>query len=410
MRDEFKWYFGPSESEIREIWEGGVLTLDANVLLDLYRYHENTRQSLLACIERFKGRVWLSRQAAEEFFRNRAKVVISASSGFGSATDELGKLRKALSATVDELRANRILPTVVQEKLETAVSGAIAEAEASIERCASEYPKFFDSDPVMDRLLELFSGSIGADFDEEQAKKAKAEGEARRRDKVPPGYLDDGKPGDRPLGDFFLWRQVLDHAKQVAKPILLVTSERKDDWWERHSGQTVGPRQELVREAFEHAGHRVLIYRTDRFLELAAEQAGGTADTSAVEEIRAVDNLRSTSGLVRVHSQSAHKSTSISNAGTLTVETRRPSFKFTASGHFNPQLACPPTLSVRLLESPMETPSVRITAGTGTNHDFHVHLKSEDYGVHLPSGTYVFEYEADARVEALIKGQEGDAI
>ena len=70
MKKEFSWYFPISEDEIDSIWKSGLLTVDANVLLDLYRYHESTRNSLINSLKEFKGRLWLSNQAAEEFIRN----------------------------------------------------------------------------------------------------------------------------------------------------------------------------------------------------------------------------------------------------------------------------------------------------------------------------------------------------
>ena len=297
MRNEFSWYFRASESETKSIWDDGLLTLDANVLLDLYRYHENTRRSLLACIEHFKGRLWLSRQASEEFFRNRSKVIISATNGFKQATEELSKLSKALSIAATQLQSNRIISADIAENLVSAVTSAISSAEQRVADENSAHPKFLSDDPLLERLLSMFEDAVGPAFSEEELKKAKAEAEQRKKAGVPPGFLDDHKDGDRPFGDFFLWRQVLDHAKAQSKPIIFVTSERKEDWWEKHSGLTVGPRLELLREAHEYSGQRVLIYQTDRFLEFATERAGGTIDTSAVEEIRAVDNLRATANV-----------------------------------------------------------------------------------------------------------------
>jgi len=38
MRNEFGWYLGAIAPDFDHVWTSGVLTLDANVLLDLYRY------------------------------------------------------------------------------------------------------------------------------------------------------------------------------------------------------------------------------------------------------------------------------------------------------------------------------------------------------------------------------------
>ena len=59
MKETFKWYFPPSKEQIKKIWKDGILTVDTNVLLDLYRYHQDTRQALLDSLNGFKGRAWI---------------------------------------------------------------------------------------------------------------------------------------------------------------------------------------------------------------------------------------------------------------------------------------------------------------------------------------------------------------
>lgn len=36
MWNELSWYFRATDEETKKIWDAGILTLDANVLLDLY--------------------------------------------------------------------------------------------------------------------------------------------------------------------------------------------------------------------------------------------------------------------------------------------------------------------------------------------------------------------------------------
>ncbi|MBW5806670.1 hypothetical protein FOZ70_18210 [Burkholderia sp. COPS] len=407
MKNEFIWYFHPDEAEIKGIWGKGLLTLDANVLLDLYRYHENTRNSILRSLRSFKGRLWLSNQTAEEFFRNRAKVIVGSSNGFRQASDELEKIRKSHAANIEQLKNNRIISAELIEKLESALSTAIDQAGKDIEVAREAFPNYLDKDPILEDLIALFEGAVGKPFSEDELKVARAEGERRKKNQIAPGYLDDEKDGDRPYGDYFMWRQILTHAKASATPMILVTSERKEDWWERPSGRTVGPRQDLLRDAHENAEQRILIYQTDRFLQFAAELTGGKADESAVEEIRAVDSLRTAANAVRVTSQSLSQNSQTVNSGRLVIELLKPLFRFTASGHFDPQLISVPNLRVGLIDSPSELPRYRIGAGTGTTHDFNVHLKSEVYGAPLPAGTYIFEYTASCVQSNELSGSGG---
>ncbi|MFV2052211.1 hypothetical protein [Aliiroseovarius sp. YM-037] len=82
------------------------------------------------------------------------------------------------------------------------------------------------------------------------------------------------------------------------------------------------------------------------------------------------------------------------NKGKLHVNIARPSYNFTAGGKISPLFDSPPkTIEVQLVKSPDGTPeNVGAAAGAGTNFDFSVHLKSYDFGVMLPAGTYEFEY------------------
>ena len=37
-------YFQPSDEEIKEIWQNATIVLDANVLLNFFRYSKNSRE------------------------------------------------------------------------------------------------------------------------------------------------------------------------------------------------------------------------------------------------------------------------------------------------------------------------------------------------------------------------------
>jgi hypothetical protein len=392
MRTKYKWYIRPSDAEIKTIWEKGVLTVDANVLLDLYRYNENTRKGLIVGLEQFRGRIWLSHQAASEFFKNRNKVIVSVSKSFEDAAKEISKLRSNLESTIEQLKGNRIVPGNVTEELQTSVGENISNAEKAINIANSKYPDYLKNDPILDKLLNLFDGSVGDNFPEDKLKNMTEEAQRRIDGKIPPGYLDDGKEGDRRYGDFFLWCQILDYAKQKEMPLILVTSERKDDWWETPSGKTVSPRNELLREAMEYTNQRILIYRTERFLQYSAEKSGKKVDKEAVEEIRAININRFKT--VEFVAQNIELASAFENKGTLEVVLTRPVYTFTCSGHLDPNMDSPPNVKLRLLESPGNMPAYKLVAGAGTDFDFNAHIKSMGHEINLPAGSYVLEYIA----------------
>ena len=80
----------------------------------------------------------------------------------------------------------------------------------------------------------------------------------------------------------------MEHAARESKPVILVTSERKDDWWERHHGRCIGPRRKLIAEAARVAKYRALIFETGYFLSESARRRGTAVDARVVAEIRSL--------------------------------------------------------------------------------------------------------------------------
>jgi len=395
MKDKFNWYFSPSKDEIDAIWDTGILTVDANVLLDLYRYHESTRNSLISNLKNFNGRLWLSSQAAEEFFRNRSKVIASSEKTFKQANEDIDKLKGSLESTITQLKGNRIIPANVAESLQDKIHPVIEEAQNSINSAKTDYPQYLQTDPILDDLSEMFKNAIGDCFSKDDMKSIIEEAEQRINDKIPPGYLDQDKDGERSYGDFILWRQILLHSKNKSIPIIFVTSERKDDWWEKLSGKTIGPRPELLREANKFCGQRILIYQTDRFLEYASDKSGTDIDESIVQEIRDVDTLRSErEHPVELIEQASEENSEILHEGFIVLDLKRPVKNITGSGRFSPRMKSVPNVKSELVERPEDTPSVKVRAGAGNNYAFNLHVISVDRGAMLPPGQYKLKYTA----------------
>jgi hypothetical protein len=395
MKNLFSWYFPPNTDEIQKIWDEGILTVDTNVLLDLYRYHEVTQRALLNSLNEFQGRAWICYQVADEFFRNRHGVILSAEVTFNDANRNLLEVKKTIEEPLKKLKNNRIIPTDVISELENTINIAVEAAESRINQIKSDYPDYRKDDPILEQICKLFDSNVGAQFEKEAFPEVIKEAKRRKENKIPPGFKDANKDGDKAYGDYIIWRQVMNHVKSLGRPLIFITSEQKEDWWEKSSGKTVGPLYELLKEFHEETGQRFLLYRTDRFLEFSIEKSGLKDNSSAIAEIRDVVQQRyKDTSLIRIIGQSETTiGTEIAN-GILAVELREQTYRFTCSGHFEPELSGVPELKVTLISCPNGTPKHYIRSGTGTTFDFNIHIKSNEYGVLLPLGDYVFEYEA----------------
>ncbi len=395
MKEMFKWYFPITDEEIKDIWDKGLLTVDTNVLLDLYRYHQDTRLAILRSLEGFNGRAWISHQVAEEFFRNRNGVIVSSGRTFNDADRNISDIKKSIEDPIQKLKSNRIIPDALAEKLDESLLQALDLLAAEVDKARGLYPNYRDDDPILNSICDLFKDAVGSPFNDAELLEASKEAKRRKDNKIPPGFKDSAKDGDKPFGDYFLWRQILNHIKNEKRPLIFVTSEQKDDWWEKRSGQIIGPQYELIKEFFEVTKQKFIFYRTDRFLEFALKRVGDKASSDAVNEIRAVAKQRN-KGLTKVNvlSQDEDIGENDLQAGKIRINLTAPMYKFTCSGHLEPEMSNVPILNVELIESPIETPENSIHTATGTKFDFNVHIKSTEYGKHLPCGEYVFSYIA----------------
>jgi len=288
MRKQFGHLLPLAEEEVDAIWKAATLTVDAN-LLDLYRYHPETRDALIHALRGFEGRLWLSHQAALEFARNRARAAAAVGKELADADGDLSTLEAAAKKATDDLRGRRPLPREVGQKVKADVEAAIRAAKTSVEEVRARHADGSPTDAVLDAVLSLFDGCVGeAPKDAELADLHKEAGR-RIQGKVPPGYEDTKKDGANAHGDYLLWHQVLRRAKESAKPVILVTSERKEDWWERAHGKTIGPRHELLEEAHQVSGQRVLIYQTASFIERAVGPLHGWVAALVLDDIRPED-------------------------------------------------------------------------------------------------------------------------
>lgn len=393
MKNKFSWYFPLTDQEVKDVWGQAILTVDANVLLDLYRYHENTRNALIGALRKFDGRSWLSHQTAQEFFRNRKKVIVSSINSYDEAYKNLSDILTGAEDSLGRLKGNRIIPDEISDAVRAALNAAVGAAKENVQKAKEQHPNFMDNDPVLPTLAELFDGSVGNDFTDDQLAEATKEGKRRVEMKIPPGFLDSKKDGARPYGDYFMWRQILDYAASEKKPVIFVTSEGKEDWWEKASGKTTGLHYELLKEAYESTGQRFLAYRTDQFFRYSAELSGEESNEVAAEEISALVKARN-EPLLKMVSQTEVCANKSENIGRIIIKLLKPTYLFTCSGHFEPNLEGVPSMQVSLVSHPEQMPRHIVRSGAGTTFDFNIHVKSVAYQEHLPKGEYIFEYKA----------------
>lgn len=288
MKELFPGHFKESDKNLRQIWGASLFVFDANILLNLYRYSDTTRKEFLRILDKVKDRAWLPHRAAEEYLNNRLSVIDQQEKSY----DDTIKSIESLKRDLENARQHPFVSKSIMKK----VYGVFDELSNELKYNKSIHTTRINDDEIKDSIARIFENSVGLPYEREKIEQLITEGEGRYRQKIPPGFKDGSKSGDndifsekcRKYGDLIVWTQVIDKANELSKGIVLVTDDKKDDWWEKFKGKTIGPRPELVKEFRDRTNQTFHMYQADRFLELARENLGEQVSEDIVEEIREV--------------------------------------------------------------------------------------------------------------------------
>lgn len=314
MKTKFHEFFMLDGDAYKSVWEAALVVLDANILLNMYRYSDPTKAEFFAVLKELEDRLWLPHRAVEEFLSNRLDVLDSQDKKYEKSLEDIRLIKK-------ELEQTRHHPFVSEGVMRKAVEAFDVLSE-ELQLNKNKYASRIYNDDVKDALGNLFVGKVGQLFDESVLREIIAEGEARYANKIPPGYKDIKKKTDsdylpdmcRPYGDLILWKQILQKSIEESKHVIYVTDDRKEDWWYEHKGKTIGPRPELIREFKQAAGMDMVMFSPEKFLEeaktflnrdISPEAVKEVGDVSKEEEEARVLSSNSTEDLLRSQSKLA---------------------------------------------------------------------------------------------------------
>jgi hypothetical protein len=284
MKSAFPGYYPLTSAEMQAIWNECFFVPDANVLLNVYRYSEETTSAFLLILTSLKERLWLPHQVGLEFQRNRRTVIAKQVSAFQDITKQLDGAKNAIEKSFSEYSKHPTLKGVDYIPRIDELFKTIKEELAEKNRV---HPKLLDNDDLYPKLSELFEGQVGPPFNSQRLDDIYKTGEIRYSRFVPPGYADaKEKPGNEKYGDFVVWLQIIEYAKVTKKPVILITDDAKEDWWLKFKGKTLGPRPELIQEMLDEAGVRFHIYSTDEFMKYAGEYTKSPVNQGLIEEVK----------------------------------------------------------------------------------------------------------------------------
>lgn len=289
MRAAFPEHFVGEPERQQKLWAECIFVLDTNVLLDLYRFSDSAREALFKVMESLGKRLWIPHQVAAEYFENRLSVIEAQSDAYAKSISGL-KLAK------EKFNAGARHPFVSDDVFDKFISSYDLMIE-ELEGKQKNYHSFVVEDSIKTRIADILNGRIGKSYTADELDRVALEGEQRYAESVPPGFQDGGKMPEaasirmrmKKFGDLILWKQLIDQALASNKSVILVTGEKKDDWWLKSEKRLVSALPALSKEFMDSVGQDFYLYATDRFLLKANEYLKQDTSDNVVEEVRAIN-------------------------------------------------------------------------------------------------------------------------
>lgn len=283
MKNTFLGYYRPTQEQFSQLWENCIFVLDANVLLNIYRYTPNTRNGLIDILNTISNRLWVPHQAALEYQQNRLDVINTQLSAYTKIQDVLEKNKNIV---LNELKSYSRHPFIKVDEFVDKIESIYFEINEDLNNSKEDHPNLLDDDELRESITNLLDGKIGPPCSQEKLEQIFKVGNKRFENNIPPGYNDKNKDGFKKFGDLILWFQIINYAKSIENPIILITDDRKDDWWLKFNRKIIGPRPELIQEIFTDTGKHFYMYQTEQFMEHAKEHLQSTINQESIDEVR----------------------------------------------------------------------------------------------------------------------------
>lgn len=308
MLEQFKGFIAYTDEEFKELWEKAIFVVDTNILINFYKYtSKESTKSLLDILKKLKdtNRLWIPHQVALEYFFNYEDNMFKQNEGYDLLGKELKKLKEDAEKALSTVKSKH--PYIMTDKFQFFIEDMKQSNQKLQEQLEKEIETLPDSKKTQKDLLDLLDGIVGEPYSQKEIDKIEKVGKERYLYNIPPGFEDKDKKdkqgyrtyGDfryqRLYGDLIVWFQIMDRAKKEDSPypVILITEDRKEDWWEKDKGQIKRPHPQLIQEFLNITKQKFYMYRTDSFVRNAIEHLGvDVSEEQAQEVTNEIENIR----------------------------------------------------------------------------------------------------------------------
>lgn len=269
-------YLHPSSEIEDKLWGSAAFCFDANVLLNVYRYSDSSRDEFFATLAEIRDRIFMPHQVAVEFGRNRAdaiKIYFDPLAGVFAKIDAVGEELDKLHAKYEHIK-----------ELKQKIAQTKSLFGDKLNATKRKFSDLRQKDAWLERLIELFGDSVCEPVDE---KLLTGDYAARKSESRPPFCgKDELKPGGRGTGDVAIWLEMIRECESRKSNLIFVTDDNKANWWVDGIGGRL-PQPSLILEA-KSKNIDMLFYSSVEFMQTAKNRLNIRLTDRLIEETKSI--------------------------------------------------------------------------------------------------------------------------
>jgi PIN like domain len=307
VRELFPAFYDLTPDKLSTLWHEGVFVFDTNMLLNIYRYNDETRDRFFEILGKLNSRIWIPYQVASEYQDNRIEVIEQQLKAYGEVSQAIKNASNILDGLTHLSKKHSFIK--IDELIEIPKK-ALGEANKKLSQEQNQYKREFEnlrtSDNRREKIEQLFQDRVGTPYGTDKMLELYRQADTRFELQIPPGWKDKSKKKYNKYGDVILWFQLIDYVRSQKKPIIFVTDDGKSDWYisrEESKASTIRPRPELVQEMLVEANVLIHMYQGYEFLNEATKFLDLQQKPNVIEDAKEVSEQNAARSKFRSHDE-----------------------------------------------------------------------------------------------------------
>lgn len=287
-----------SEHDYKKLWNNAIISIDTSALLFMQQCDAQLAKYAMDTLLFVGERIWITNHVANFEMTNNFEY----SGPRSGAVGRLNKFNKTLDESIININNKfKAIHSDLREEGHDLLADLLAEMDINKVLydgftnfkqnldLSTEENKMFLQSGLVQLFQKLVCSKTSPVLTHEEILRIEQQGVVRYDEKIPPGYGDRDKNKNK-FGDLIIWKELMKKSCVEKKPILFITRDKKDDWFNISDNEIVGVREELLKESKENNAEVFIIYFND-FIRMSLQFVNRNLE-ELIDKIDTVDELR----------------------------------------------------------------------------------------------------------------------